>query len=100
MKIFFILPFLFNGFVQKWSIPQGLDWGGTGRICIKDTDRDDNYEFIIRTYGGSQKIYFYELHLPNTWEIDSFPYLWGSLIWDIGDFDSDGLWDLVFFCKC
>lgn len=88
-----ILPFIFNGFVQKWFIPQGTI-GTAGRICIGDTDRDGHYEFIFSTYGGSYTIYFYELHLPDTWEVDSFPYLYSPLVWDIGDFDIDGLADL------
>jgi len=89
-----MLPFLFGGFVQRWYIPQGIN-SSAGRIVVSDTDRDGNYEFFIRTYGGSQKIYIYELHLPNTWEVDSFSYFDGPLIWDIGDFDLDGLYDLV-----
>jgi len=83
---------LIQGFNQKWFIPRGAT---AGRICVTDTDRDSNYEFVIRTYGGSQKIYFYELHLPNTWEVDSFSYFWGPLVWDVGDFDIDGMFDLI-----
>ncbi|GAH57739.1 unnamed protein product, partial [marine sediment metagenome] len=69
--------------------------GSAGRILISDTDRDGNYEFIFTTYGGSFTIYFYELHLPDIWEIDSCSYFWGPLVWDIADFDLDGLYDLV-----
>jgi hypothetical protein len=94
MITLFIFPFLLGDFVQKWYIPQGTYWGA-GRIIIEDADRDGNYEFYIRTYGGSQKIYIYELHLPDVWEVDSFPYLYSPLIWDIGDFDTDGFSDLV-----
>ncbi|NOR17831.1 T9SS type A sorting domain-containing protein [candidate division WOR-3 bacterium] len=96
MLILLMLPFLFGGFNQKWFIPRGISDGAAGRICICDTDRDGNFEFIFTTYGGSFTIYFYELHLPNTWEIDSFPYVNSPLLWDIGDFDLDGLWDIVF----
>ena len=95
MLILLMLPFLFSGFNQKWYIPAGVI-GECGRILINDTDRDGNFEFIFTTYGGSFTIYFYELHLPNTWEVDSFPYLNSPLLWDIGDFDLDGLWDIVF----
>ncbi|UCD19456.1 MAG: hypothetical protein JSU64_08615, partial [candidate division WOR-3 bacterium] len=89
-----ILPLLFGNFVQKWYFPQGMI-GECGRLLISDTDRDGNHEFYIRTYGGSQKIYIYELHLPDIWEVDSLPYLYSPLIWDIGDFDLDGLADIV-----
>jgi len=85
---------LSGDFVQKWNFPQGI-YGSGGRILIGDTDRDGSYEFYIRTYGGSQKVYIYELHLPNTWEVDSFDYLYSTLAWDLGDFDLDGLYDLV-----
>jgi hypothetical protein len=95
MMIFLlILPFLFGDFVQKWYIPRGMI-GECGRLLIGDTDRDGNHEFYIRTYGGSQKIYIYELSLPDTWEVDSFSYFDSPLVWDIGDFDLDGLFDLV-----
>jgi len=94
MTFLLILPFLFSGFVQKWYIPAGMI-GECGRILVSDTDRDGNYEFIFTTYGGSYTIYFYELHLPDTWEIDSLPDLNQPLLWDIVDFDLDGLYDLV-----
>src|SRR4030042_996750 len=44
---------------------------------------------------GSYTIYFYELHLPATWEIDSVTNLAQPLVWDIGEFDLDGLYDIV-----
>ncbi len=94
MIILLMLPFLFSNFVQKWYIPQGTN-GPAGRILIADADRDRNYEFYIRTYGESQKVYIYELHLPDIWEVDSFSYLYSPLLWDTGDFDLDGLWDLA-----
>jgi len=89
-----LIPFLLTNFVEKWTIPDGVVSRG-GRLLIGDADRDGNQELYIGTYGGSQKIYIYELHLPDVWEVDSFPYYWGPLIWDIGDFDVDGFWDLV-----
>ncbi len=88
---------LICGFQQKWYIPRGIDYGG-GRIILGDSDRDGNCEFIFSTYGGSYTIYFYELHLPNTWEIDSATDLNQPLLWDDGDFDGDGLYDIVMQC--
>ena len=98
MVVFILLNFLVSDFQQKWFIPQGISDGAAGRICICDTDRDGNFEFIFTTYGGSFTIYFYELHLPDTWEVDSFPYLNSPLLWDIGAFDLDGLYDLIMQC--
>ncbi len=94
MIIILMLPFLLGNFVQKWNLPQGTDWGA-GRIVVGDTDRDGNHELIFSTYGGSFTIYFYELHLPDVWIIDSVTDLDQPLLWDIGDFDADGFYDLV-----
>jgi hypothetical protein len=96
MIIFLLLPFLLSNFVQQWYFPQGIDWGG-GRIVIGDTDRDGHLELIFTTYGDwpTARIYFYELHLPDTWEVDTVPLLGGDLLWDSGDFDDDGIYDLA-----
>lgn len=91
---------LFTSFNQKWVIPQGTDWGGGGRILVCDTDRDGYSELIFTTYGGQFAIYFYELHPPNTWVVDTISYPWAPLLWDSGDFDNDGLNDLVMQCGC
>jgi hypothetical protein len=97
MVILLILPLLLGNFIQKWYFPQGIDWGAS-RIVISDTDRDGNYEFIFSTYGGSYTIYFYELHLPDIWEIDSVSNLNCPGLWDVGDFDEDGFYDLAMQC--
>ncbi len=89
-----LVLFTVSGFNQKWFIPRGT-FGECGKILIGDTDRDGNWEFIFTTYGGSYTIYFYELHLPDTWMMDSVPNLNQPLLWDIGDFDLDGFYDLV-----
>ena len=94
MIILLMLPFLLGNFVQKWFIPNGMI-GECGRLLICDTDRDGNCEFFMPPYGGAQKIYIYELHLPDTWQVDSFPYLYSPLMWDVGDFDLDGFADIV-----
>jgi hypothetical protein len=97
MTILLMLQLLLGNFVQKWYIPQGIDWGA-GRLLIADTDRDNNYELIFSTYAGPFTIYFYELHLPDTWVVDSVSDLNAPILWDIGDFDLDGLYDLVLQC--
>ncbi|MGB7054680.1 MAG: FG-GAP-like repeat-containing protein, partial [bacterium] len=61
-----------------------------------DTDRDGNWELMFTTYGVMPRfIYIYELHLPNSWLVDSIPQPGANLLWDGGDFDVDGLYDLV-----
>ncbi len=96
MIILLMLPFLFSNFVQKWYIPQGVSGFGNTIIQILDTDRDGNLEFVFTTYGSwPAYLHFYELHLPDVWEIDSVPLPGGDLLWDSGDFDGDGLYDLA-----
>jgi hypothetical protein len=95
MANFLLLTFLLGGFIQKLYLPRGTNEVG-GRMCIGDTDRDGNYELIFRPYGlGINYHYICELHLPDSWEVDSFIILGGAIIWDLGDFDSDGLYDLA-----
>lgn len=89
-----LLQILCTNFIQRWNLPQGIDWGAS-RLVIGDTDRDSSYEFIFSTYGGPFTIYLYELHLPDVWEVDSLPDLSQPLVWDIGDFDNDGFHDLI-----
>lgn len=98
MVFLLTLSFLFSNFIQKWYIPQGIV-EGRGRICLRDTDRDGSYEFIFSHDGyPSSVIYIYELHLPNNWQKDSVAYPYCPLLWDIGDFDADGFYDIVMQC--
>jgi hypothetical protein len=90
-----LIALLFTSFTQKWYFPQGIHEFAVGRVCIGDTDRDGHTELFFTTLSDYWKIFIYELHLPDTWEVDSFSCYWGPLVWDIGDFDCDGLWDLV-----
>jgi hypothetical protein len=64
-------------------------------MCIGDTDRDGHDELIFSTYGVIFKTFIYELHLPDVWEVDSISTPGGDLLWGSGDFDVDGLYDLV-----
>jgi hypothetical protein len=96
MVILMLLPFLFSNFVQKWYFPQGVSGFGNTIMQIVDTDRDEQLEFIFTTYGSwPPYIYVYELHLPDTWQVDSIPLVGGDLLWDSGDFDNDGFYDLA-----
>jgi hypothetical protein len=95
MQFLLIFQFLCGGFVQKWYIPRGNNIVPT-EMQIMDTDKDGNLEFIFTVYGGwPAYLHFYELHLPDVWEIDSFLLPSADLLWDGGDFDNDGLCDLV-----
>ena len=87
---------MLGNFIQKWDFPQGVSGFGNTRMQILDTDRDESLEFVFTTYGSwPAYIYFYELHLPDVWEVDSVLLPGGDLLWDSGDFDGDGLYDLA-----
>ena len=91
-----LLPFLYGNFVQKWYIPQGISGFGNTTMQIVDTDQDGRLELIFTTYGSwPPYIYLYELHPPDTWQVDSIPLIGGDLLWDAGDFDDDGFYDLA-----
>jgi hypothetical protein len=95
-EVFLVLYFLTSGFIQKWYFPQGIGHGTSAVMQLVDSDRDNNLEFVFTRYApGPFHLYFYELHLPDTWEVGSFliPYYHG--LYDSGDFDHDGLYDLV-----
>lgn len=87
---------LFCDFNMKWYLPQGVSGFGNTRVLVMDTDRDSHPELIFTTYSAwPAYVFIYELHLPNSWEIDSIPHPSAHLLWDGGDFDRDGLYDLV-----
>ncbi|MDH4212124.1 MAG: T9SS type A sorting domain-containing protein, partial [candidate division WOR-3 bacterium] len=96
MTILLILPLLLSNFVEKWYLPQGVSGFGNTIVQIADMDRDEHMEFAFTTYGSwPPYIYVYELQLPGTWHVDSIPLVGGDLLWDSGDFDNDGLYDLA-----
>lgn len=94
--LYFILLniFLTGAFAQKWYFPQGIFWGA-GRILVADTDRDGNKELIFSTYCNEYDIFIYELHPPDSFEVDTFSYVLAPTVWDVGDFDADGYYDLA-----
>lgn len=89
-----VIMLLFSTFTEKWYLPQGTQYNA-GRVCIGDTDRDGHDELIFSTYGVPYKTFIYELHLPDIWEVDSISTPGGDILWDLGDFDGDGLSDLT-----
>jgi hypothetical protein len=96
MILLLMLPFLVGNFVQKWNFSQGVAGFGNTVVQIADADRDGNLEFYFTTYGSwPPYVYIYELHLPDTWQVDSIPLIGGDLLWGAGDFDNDGLFDLA-----
>jgi hypothetical protein len=88
-----LIAILCSGFDLKWTINEGT--GSGDRLFVGDTDRDSCYEVIFTSYSYSHMIHIYELHLPDTWVADSFLYSITSSVEGIGDFDTDGLYDLL-----
>ncbi|MDH4212152.1 MAG: hypothetical protein OEV79_11970, partial [candidate division WOR-3 bacterium] len=88
-----MLPLLLGNFVEKWVIPDGK--GSYGTIVVEDVDHDGLTDIIVRR-SLEIKVMFYELSLQNLWQLqDSIVDDGDHLIWDSGDFDLDGLYDLV-----
>ncbi len=94
-----LMVFLIGGFVQKWYLPIGCASGISWKVLVADADRDNCYELYISDFQLPDYIYVCELHLPSTWEIDSFTNTREQGATDIGDFDNDGLYDLL-QCGC
>ena len=88
------LVFLINGFSVKWSLPLGIL---NTKMLVADTDRDGYYELIFNhfQYPYPSCLLFCEFHPPNTWIIDSITELIDPLPEAVGDFDADGLYDLL-----
>jgi hypothetical protein len=89
--------YLVSIFNLKWYLPIGCAVGVSGKILVADTDRDSCPEIFISDFQLADKINVCELHLPNIWEMDSFVNIPIERAWDIGDFDCDGLYDLLLF---
>lgn len=49
MFLSLLLPLVSGDFIQKYYLPKGLT-EYYGQICVADIDRDNNYEFIFRSY--------------------------------------------------
>jgi hypothetical protein len=95
MIYFLVVSFVFSSFTEKWYLSVGCAHGTSGKILVSDTDRDGYYELFISDYYGPDYINICELYPPNTWQYDSFTNTGEQNAWNIGDFDCDGLWDLL-----
>jgi hypothetical protein len=94
--LFLVVVSLKGDFIQICYLPKGVTQRN-GFINIADVDRDNNYEFIFRSsiYGITNATFYCKLHFPNEWTIDSLiSDTWGS-VFTLGDFDLDGLSDIV-----
>jgi len=89
-----LLPFLINSFVQKEYIEYGTS-GPNGRVLLDDYNRNGKVDII---FTGYIDIFALGMVLERQ---DSAIYLMVDTvgfylaIWDDGDFDSDGLYDVV-----
>ena len=95
MIILLLLPFLINGFIQKWYIPLGTIAPG-GRILVYDSDHDGRIELIFRRWiPESFGVYFAEFVPPDSWDIIESQTVDSVLVWDISDYDNDSISDLI-----
>ncbi len=87
---------LISGFIQKGYINMGI-YEGDGKILVGDFNRDGNIDLIFhRTDLVRHLLYgvILELDTLYNYEWKDTIYEWGN-VWGIGDFDLDGLFDLV-----
>ncbi|MDH4212270.1 MAG: hypothetical protein OEV79_12570, partial [candidate division WOR-3 bacterium] len=94
MAVLLMLPLLFGNFVLKETIPYGTSGPG-GRILCSDFNRNNLTDVIFTGYSGTYAIgMIFERQDSGLYVLmDTVGfYLW---IWDTGDLDVDGFYDLV-----
>jgi hypothetical protein len=89
-----ILPLLFSNFVLKESIPYGTS-GPNGRVLLGDFNRNNRTDIIFTGYSGTFSLgMIFEREDSGVYVLrDTVGFY--LAVWDVGDFDSDGLYDLV-----
>ena len=94
MAIFLILPLLLGNFVLKEAIPYGTS-GPRGRVVCGDFNRNNLTDIIFTGYSGTYAIgMVFERQDSGVYVLmDTVGFYLG--IWDVGDFDVDGFYDLV-----
>jgi hypothetical protein len=86
--------FLNGDFIQKWSIPDGKN--AYGRVLVGEINYNGLSDIVVRR-NQPIKVMFYELDMSNQWQLqDSIVGGGDHLLWAFGDFDLDGLSDVVF----
>jgi len=86
---------LLSQFVQKWYLDKGTG-GSHGRVLVCDSDHDSQIELIFG-YGEDlqERIELYELYPDNIFHLETAIDTMSSEAWAVGDFDDDGLYDVI-----
>ena len=92
MNIFIIL-LLIGGFNLKWVIPEGD--GAYGRVLVGDLNHNALPDLVIKRFLRNKIVMFYEFDNSEFILRDSLSGNGDDLPWSIGDFDNDGLYDMV-----
>ncbi len=96
MVIFLFLNILIGQFVQKLYLNKGLNAGLAGQIMVCDSDRDSQIELIFAHYDcGQNRAVVYELYPDSVLHLETIIDTMCFNAWEVGDFDNDGLFDLV-----
>ncbi len=96
MVIFLFVNILVGQFGQKLYLNKGLDAGLAGKIMVCDSDRDSQTELIFAHYDcGQNRAVVYELYPDSVFHLETIIDTMCFNAWEVGDFDNDGLFDLV-----
>lgn len=87
---------MIGGFNQKWYIDCGTH-KGYGRINVADTNHDTKKELIFGSLGAGlkERVVVYELDEGDTFAFQTVVDSVTIDMWATGDFDNDGLFDIV-----
>jgi hypothetical protein len=95
MIICLIISLLIGQFEQKFYLDEGT-LRSRGRVLVCDSDRDLQIELIFGYYENLQdKIVIYELYPDSLFHLEAIIDTMSDEAWDVGDFDNDGLFDIV-----
>jgi hypothetical protein len=94
MTILLVLPLLLGNFVLKESIPYGTS-GPNGRVLLGDFNRNNKTDVIFTGYSGTFALgMIFERQDSGVYVLmDTVGFY--LAVWDAGDFDGEGLYDLV-----
>ncbi|MEO0227930.1 MAG: T9SS type A sorting domain-containing protein [candidate division WOR-3 bacterium] len=97
MSLLIIFVLISLHFKQKYFLNNGVGYGVESNILLCDSDRDSRLDLIFGyhiPYDGD-RVVIYELYPGDTFHLELIVDTMTNIAWSIGDFDLDGLFDLI-----